>query len=116
VGRGADNRAVGRLESNWPRGSLRGLNLLLRLTQGLRPGLIYVAPSGLDFGGAVSLARLSVVVVVRRDSRFPPFAQDAKDGPPVISGCLRFSRRHVFQRPPNGRELFGNLCVIISIC
>ena len=55
VGRGADNRAVGRLESNWPRVSLRGLNLLLRLTQGLRPGLIYVAPSGLDFGGAVSL-------------------------------------------------------------
>ena len=55
MGRGADNRAVGRLESNWPRGSLRGLNLLLRLTQGLRPGLIYVAPSGLDFGGAVSL-------------------------------------------------------------
>jgi hypothetical protein len=55
VGRGVDNRAVGRLESNWPRGSLRGLNLLLRLTQGLRPGLIYVAPSGLDFGGAVSL-------------------------------------------------------------
>src|SRR5579872_991358 len=51
----ADNRAGGRLESNWPRGSLRGLNLLLRLTQGLRPGLIYVAPSGLDFGGAVSV-------------------------------------------------------------
>jgi len=49
----ADNRAVGRLESNWPRGSLRGLNLLLRSTQGLRPGLYYFAPSGLDFRGAV---------------------------------------------------------------
>ena len=38
---------VGRLESDWLRGSLRGLNLLLRLTQGLRPGLHYFGPSGL---------------------------------------------------------------------
>jgi len=43
------HRSVGRLGSDWLLGSLRGLNLLLRLTQGLRPGLIYVAPSGLGW-------------------------------------------------------------------
>ena len=49
-------RSVGRLGSDWLLGSLRGLNLLLRSTQGLRPGLNYVAPSGLGFVGGAGLA------------------------------------------------------------
>ena len=48
------HRSVGHLGSDWLLGSLRGLNLLLRSTQGLRPGLNYVAPSGLVFCGELS--------------------------------------------------------------
>jgi hypothetical protein len=76
------------------------------LTQGLRPGLIYFAPPGLDYGEdwsavlvedqfSVCGSRFSVgglgcvgVAGFGRDSSFPPFAQNAKDGAPGVFGYL----------------------------
>ena len=64
------------LGSNWLLGSLRGLNLLLRSTQGFRPGLNYVALRGLFFavncrrGGLTVRHRSSIECCGGRSSRF----------------------------------------------
>ena len=62
--------------SDWLPGSLRGLNLLLRPTQGFRPGLNYVALRGLFFavncrrGGLTVRHRSSIECCGGRSSRF----------------------------------------------